>query len=124
MSYCPEPDSQVRDKVMLLKKFNDATSVDKSNLAAKRDFIALKAEVDYLDINKLVNAPTSLNNLKTKVDDLDVPKLETVPVDLKKLSGAVSKLNVNNTKFKKLNTKVYSLANKIPNATTLVHINQ
>ena len=33
---------------------NDATGVDRSNLAAKRDFISLKAEVDKIDINKLV----------------------------------------------------------------------
>ena len=77
MSYYPEPDSQVRDKVMRLKKLNDATGVDTSNLTAKRDFIAMKAEVGKLDINKLVIALTSLKNLKTKVDDLDVLKLET-----------------------------------------------
>ena len=35
-----------------------------SNLAFKRDFIALKPEVEKLDINKLVNVPTGLNNLK------------------------------------------------------------
>ena len=35
----------------------------------KKDFIALKAETDKLDIDKLVNVPTSLNDLKTKVDD-------------------------------------------------------
>ena len=51
-------------------------------MAAKKDFIALKAEVDKLDINKLINIPTSLNNLRTKVDNLDVGKLKTVPVDL------------------------------------------
>ena len=49
----------------------------------KKDLIALKNEVDKVDINKLVNVPTSLNNLKTKVDYLDVGKLETVPVDFK-----------------------------------------
>ena len=72
---------------MLLKKLNDAIGVDTSNLAAKSYFIALKAKVDKLDINKLVNVniPTSLDNLKTKVDDLDVGKLEAVPVDLKKI---------------------------------------
>ena len=37
----------------------------------------MKAEVDKLDVNKLVNVPTSLNNLKTKVDDLDIGKLKT-----------------------------------------------
>ena len=41
--------------------------------------MALKAEVDKLDINKLINVQTSLNNLKTKVDDLDVNMLKAVP---------------------------------------------
>ena len=36
------------------KKLNDATGLDTSNLAAKRDFIALKAKVDKPGINKLV----------------------------------------------------------------------
>ena len=49
----------------------------------------MKAEVGKLDINKLTNVPTSLNNLKTKVDDLDVGTLKTVPTDLKKLSDVV-----------------------------------
>ena len=69
-------------------------------------FIALKAGVDKLDINKLVNVPTSLNNLKTKVDDLDVGKLKTVPVDLKKLSDVVANEVVKNTIFNTLKTKV------------------
>ena len=60
------------------------TGVDTFDLAAKKDFVALKTEVYKLGINKLGNIPTSLNNLKTKVDDLDVGKLRTVPVDLKK----------------------------------------
>ena len=47
----------------------------------------MKAEVERRVINKLINVPTSLNNLKTKVDHLDVGKLKTVPVDLKKLSN-------------------------------------
>ena len=42
----------------------------------------MKAEVDKLDINKLVNVPSGLNNLDRKVDDLDVDKLKTLPVDL------------------------------------------
>ena len=70
---------------MLLKTLEHATGIDTSDLAAKEDYITLKVEVDKLDINKLVNVPTSLNNLKTKVDDLDVGKLKTVPVDLKEL---------------------------------------
>ena len=53
----------------------------KSDLAAKKGFIALKAEVDKLEINKLANVPNSLNNLKTKVNDLDVGELKTVSVE-------------------------------------------
>ena len=106
------------------KELNDATGIDAPNLAAKRDFAALKAEVDKLDINKLVNVPSGLNNLKTKVDDLDVDKLKTVPVDFKKLSDAVSKEVVENKIFNKLNAKVNNLENKIPDVITLTHINQ
>ena len=86
------------------KELEHAPGVDKYDLAAKKDFIALKAKVDKLDTKKLTNVPTSLNNLKTKVDDLDVGKLKTVLEDLKKLSDVVEK--------------------KIPDATTLIHINQ
>ena len=82
----------------------------------------MKAEVDKLDINKLVNVLTSLNNLNTKLDDLDVGKLKTVPIDLKKLSDVVEV--VKNTKFNTLKRKVNNLEKKIPEATTLIHINQ
>ena len=39
-----------------------------------------------LDINKLINIPTSLNNSKTKVNYLDVGKLKIFPEDLTKIS--------------------------------------
>ena len=99
MSYYPEPDkisqiiTHIRDKVKVVldlsncatkKEVDYATSVDTSDLVAKKGFIALKAEVDKLSINKLINVPTSLNNLKTKLDDLEFGKLETVCVELKK----------------------------------------
>ena len=66
------------------------------------DFICLEVEVDKLDINKLINVPTILNNLKAKVDDLYVGKLENTTVELKKLSGVVDNEVVKNRKF---NTK-------------------
>ena len=93
MSYNPEPDSNIRDKVEEVldlsnystkKELEHATGIDTSELAAKKDFIAFKAEVDKLDINKPVHVPTSFNNLKRKVDDLDGGKCKTVPIDLKK----------------------------------------
>ena len=69
------------------KDLDHATGVYTSDLAAKKYFIALKAEVGKYSINKLVNVPTSFNNSKTKADDLDVSKLKTAPVDLKKIKG-------------------------------------
>ena len=128
-----EPDSHIRDKVKVVldlsnyatkKQLDHATGVDTSHLAAKKDLIALKAKVDKLGINKLVNVPTNLNNLKTKVDNLDVRKLRTAPVDLKKLSDVVDNAVVKNTKFNMLKTKVNSSEKKIPVATTLILINQ
>ena len=85
---------------------NDTIGVDASDLAAKKDFIALIAEVDRLNVKKLVNVSTILNNSKTKVDGLDVGKLKTASVALKKLSDVVDNEVVKNTKFKTLKTKV------------------
>ena len=74
----------------------------------------MKAEADKLDMNKLSNVPTSLNNLKTKVDDLDVAKLKNVPVDLTKLSDVVDNEDVQNRKFNTLNTNANSLEKRVP----------
>ena len=41
----------------------NATGIDTSKLAAKSDFVSLKAEVDKLDIDKLVPAPFYLSKL-------------------------------------------------------------
>ena len=76
MSYYPEPDSHIRNKIKVeldisnhatKKEIDHATDVDTSDLAAKKYFIALKAEVDKLDIAKLVIVPTSFNKLFKKV---------------------------------------------------------
>ena len=81
MSYYLEPACHIRNKIKVVldlsnyatkKELGHANGIDTSDLAAKKDFIALKAEVDKLD----VDVPTSLNNLKTKVEDLDVGKLK------------------------------------------------
>ena len=121
MSFYPEPNSHIRDKVKVVlnlsnygtkKELDHATGVDTFDLAAKKDFIALKTKNDNLDINKLVNVPTSFNNLKTKVNDLDVGKLKAAPVDLKKLSDVVDNEVIKNTKFNLLKTKVNNLEKK------------
>ena len=84
----------------------------------------MKGEAYKLDINKLVNVPTGLRNLKTKVNDLCVGKVKTVPVDLKKLRDAADNKFVKKTKFSTLKTKVVNLEKKIPDATTIIYINQ
>ena len=133
MSYYPEPENHIRDKVKVVsdltnyatkKELDHATGAGTSHLAAKKDFIALNVEVDKLDINKLANVPTCFSNLKTKVDNLHVGKLKAVAIDLKKLSDVVANKVVKNRKFNTLKTKLNNLEKKIPDATTLIHINQ
>ena len=55
MSYYTEPDSHIRNKIKVKldlsnyatkKELEHGTGVDKSDLAAKKDFVALKAKVD------------------------------------------------------------------------------
>ena len=78
MSSYPEPENYIRDKVKVeldlsnyatKKELDHDTGVVTSDLASRKNFISLKAEADKLDINKLVNVPTSLNNFFKKVDD-------------------------------------------------------
>ena len=84
----------------------------------------MKVKVDKLEINKLANVPTSLNNLKTKVRDLDVGKLKTVAVDLKMVSDVVDNEVVENTKFNTVKRKVNNLDQKVSDTITLIHRNQ
>ena len=65
--------------------------------------MALKAEVEKLDIIKLNNVSIGLNNLKTKVNDLDIGQMKTVPVDLKKLSDWLDNEIAENTLTKEAN---------------------
>ena len=133
MSSYPEPDSHITDKVKVVldlsnyttrKGLEHARGVDTCELAVKKYILALKADVDELEVNNLSNILNSLNNLKTKVDEVDVGKLKIVPVDSKKLSDVVDNEIVKNTKFNTLKTKVNNLEKKISDATNFIHINQ
>ena len=107
------------------KELVDVAGVDTSNLAVKRDFIALKAEVEKLDFNKLVTVPIASNKLKPKVDDLDVDTLKTVPtIFFKKMIDVLRKEVIEKTKYAKLNSKINNLKNKNPDASTLAYMNQ
>ena len=94
MSYYPELDSHIRDKVKVLqdlsnfankKELEHTTGADKSNLATKSDFFALTAEVSKLYFKELVKVPIGLNYLKINVYDLYVGMLKAVPKYLKKI---------------------------------------
>ena len=77
-----------------------------------------------VNINKLDNVPSSLNNLKTKVDGLDFDKLKPVIIDFKQLSDVVIEEVLKRKMYKTLNTRVNNLENKVLHATTLIHIKQ
>ena len=70
MSCYPERKSHIRDNVKVVldlsnyatKELYHATGADTSDFAAKKDFIALKVQVDKLVINKFVNVSTAWNN--------------------------------------------------------------
>ena len=46
----------------------NATGGDTSKFAKKVDLANLKSNVDKLDLDKVTNGPTNLNNLESKVD--------------------------------------------------------
>ena len=47
----------------------NATGIDASSFAKKIDLANLKFDVDKLDIDRLKNVLTNLNNLKSKADE-------------------------------------------------------
>ena len=69
ISYNPEPDSHIIDKVKVVLDLSNYSTksvvghvidVHTSDLAAKKDFIALNSKVGKLDISKLVNIRTTI----------------------------------------------------------------
>lgn len=71
MNYYSEPDSHNNNNVEVslalryyatIKELNDTIGVDTSTFAAKRYFIALKAKVEKVDIDKLKSVPNGFTN--------------------------------------------------------------
>ena len=132
MSYYPEPEGQSsRDKVKVVldlssyatkKQLEHSTAVDTSDLAVKKDFVALKAEIDKLDINKLVNVTTNLNNLKTKW--FRCWWVKNCSCRLEKIKWSSGEWSCKKHKIQHSETKVNKLDKKNPAATTLIHNNQ
>ena len=83
----------------------------------------MKAEADRLNINKLVNVTTGLNNLKTLVDDLDVGKLKNIPIDKKKENSWWNYFNLHESienRKKNWRKKLDILIKNIPEVSGLV----
>ena len=86
----------------------------------------MKAEIDKLDINRLVNVPSNLNNLKIKVVDLEVDKLRIVPTKETKFRKKIE--NVDKKLFDVsglvtttvLDTKIKEIDNTIPDLSGLL----
>ena len=117
----------------------NATGIGTSKQAAKSDLVSLKADVDKLDIDKLIHVPVDLNKLSdvvlndvvkksvydklvAKVNNIDTTgfalktKYDTDKLDLEKKISDTSLL------VKKLdyNAKITKLENKIPSISGLV----
>ena len=106
----------------------NATGIDTLSFAKKNWFSYLKSDVDKLDIDKLKNVPTNLNNLKSKIVKLDFDKLIPAPVDLSKLSDVI-KINVIgkdvcNAKIKNIEDKIPDITNLATNTTLNAKINE
>ena len=107
------------------------TGIDALSFAKRVDLANIKSNVDKLDIDKLKNVPTNLNNLKNKVDTLnveDVDELIPVPVDLSKLSDVakddVVKKDVYSAKTKNVEDKMPDITNLATKTNTNAKINE
>ena len=83
----------------------------------------MKSVVDKLDIDKLKNIPSNLNNLKITLDKLDI-----TPIDLSKLRNVVKndavKKYVCNAKIKDIEDKIPDITNIATNTTLNAKINE
>ena len=77
--YFPEKNSSGGSVEIELHLCNYATEADLKNATVVD---TSKFAKKFIDIDKLKNVQSSLNNLKSKVDKLDIDKLVPFPVDL------------------------------------------
>ena len=88
---------------------NIKVELDLSNYATKDDV----KNITHVDVSSYTSK-TNLVALKSEVDKIDLDKLKTVPVDLAKLSNVVKNDVVKKTNY---NTKVTSIENQIAGVT-------
>ena len=77
----------------------------------------MKSDFEKIDINKLVNVPTSLNNLETKLQ-IRCWQVENCSRTHEKLNNVLSKEVAKNAAFNALKGKINNLEKKISEATT------
>ena len=94
----------------------NAPGIDTSKLAAKSDLASLKAEVDKLDIDKLIPVPVDLRKLSDLVKN-DVNKKTAYDKLVAKENNIDTSGFVLKTKY---NTDQSEIENKIPNTSGLV----
>ena len=136
--YFPNPKSLGENKKVELDLSNYATKaylkyatgVDTQYFPKITVLANSKSDGDDLDIDKLKNVPSNLNNLKSKVDKLDVDKLLPVHVDFSKLSEIVndvvtcSYVHVYNAKIKDIEDKIPGITNLATNTTLNAKLNE
>ena len=94
----------------------NATGIDTSKLAAKSDLASLKAEVDKLDIDKLIPVPVDLRKLSDLVKN-DVNKKTVYDKLVAKENNIDTSGFVLKTKY---NTDQSEIEKRIPNTSGLV----
>ena len=101
----------------------NATGTDTSKLAAKSDLAILKAEIDKLDIEKLVPAPVDLSKLSYEVTTNAVKKVVydklVTKVNNIDISGFVLKTKYDTDKSD-LEKEISDIDKKIPDTSKLV----
>ena len=78
--------------------------LDLKNYATKTDL----QNISHTDISNFV-LRTNLASLKAEIDKLDIKKLVSIPVDLSKLSDVIKNDMVKRTEYDKLVTKVNNI---------------
>ena len=116
--YFPKPSSHEENMKVKIDLTNyvtnedikNITQVDNSSFALKTNSSSIKAEVDKLDIDKLVPVPNDLSKLNNVVKNDVVKK-----VDYNKLVAKVDNIDTNDFVLKtKYSTDKAELENKIP----------
>ena len=95
----------------------NTTGIDASKLAAKSDLASLKAEIDKLDIDKLISVPVDLSKLTDLVKNDAVKKAV-----YDRLAAKINNIDTSRFVLKiKYNTDKSDLEKKIPDTSGIVY---